>query len=93
MKITKTERGFRVAQFVDRYGAQCSIQKSSLATADAIWIGIDNPEINVMADGGWQKLELPEGSLINSRMHLTQEQVAEILPVLEYFVQHGELPK
>ena len=40
-----TGRGFHRLEFTDRYGEQCSLQKSSLATEDAIWLGIDNPEI------------------------------------------------
>ena len=40
-----TPRGFHRIDFIDRYGEQCSLQKSSLATEDAIWLGIDNPEI------------------------------------------------
>jgi len=28
----------------------------------------------------------------NDRMHLTQEQVGELLPLLQHFVEHGELP-
>lgn len=42
MKLNKTERGFSVLEFFDRYGEHCSLQKSSLATEDAIWFGRDN---------------------------------------------------
>ena len=49
MEITKTEtgRGFVINLFKDRYDTECSIQKSSLATEDAIWIGVNvaNPKI------------------------------------------------
>lgn len=38
--LTRTERGFAIGTFIDRYGDVCSIQKSSLATEDAIWLGI-----------------------------------------------------
>ena len=37
-----TERGFRKGRFVDRYNDPCTIQKSSLATEDCIWLGRDN---------------------------------------------------
>ena len=40
MDLTRTDRGFAIGSFVDRYDAVCSIQKSSLATEDAIWLGI-----------------------------------------------------
>ena len=41
-----TERGFYHLEFTDRYGEQCSLQESSLATEDAIWLGINEPKIN-----------------------------------------------
>jgi hypothetical protein len=40
-KASKTARGFSMIEFGDLYGNDCSIQKSSLATADAIWLGLD----------------------------------------------------
>lgn len=43
MKIALTNRGFPRAEFVDLYGARCSIQDSSLATDDAVWLGVDGP--------------------------------------------------
>lgn len=42
MKIGKkerTERGFSLIQWRDRYGQHCRLQKSSLATGDCIWLG------------------------------------------------------
>ena len=49
MEEYKTDRGFAIIKFVDMYDTKCSIQKSSLATEDAIWIGIDKPEPLIMA--------------------------------------------
>jgi hypothetical protein len=40
MKLKKTNRGFAIAEFIDRYGEKCSIQKSSLATENCIWLGV-----------------------------------------------------
>jgi len=37
-----TARGFSLLTFEDRYGAECSIQKSSLASEEAIWIGVED---------------------------------------------------
>lgn len=34
-----TERGFTKGEFRDKYGLECRIQKSSLATEDCIWLG------------------------------------------------------
>ena len=72
MKIEQTQRGFDYTKFKDKYGNLCSLQKSSLATEDCIWLGIDNPKV----DG---------------RMHLSRDQVAELLPILQKFVETGEL--
>jgi len=68
MEVTKTSRGFSVIEFKDRYGVECTIQKSSLATEEAIWFGYKN-----------------------NRMHLTQDQVKELLPILQRFVETGEI--
>jgi hypothetical protein len=104
MKIDKTGRGFDIGGFIDRYGAKCSIQKSSLATEDAIWFGVDDPNPQIMAydanrlglptngeTTGWVKYEIPKEVLVNTRMHLTREQVAELLPTLQKFVETGEI--
>lgn len=49
MRLTKTERGFSIIEFIDRYNTKCSLQKSSLATEDCIWLGCDDPKPEVMA--------------------------------------------
>lgn len=97
MKIKQTQRGFDIASFKDSHGCKCSIQKSSLATDDAIWIGVDDPNPQIMAskvtpDGtGWIPYVIPEDVLIRTRMHLTRKQVAKLLPLLKHFVKTGEL--
>lgn len=103
MKKTKTDRGFALNEFTDYYGLNCSIQKSSLATEDAIWFGINDPKMKIMAKEahlvgieteettGWIDIEIPEQVLIDSRMHLTREQVIEILPILQKFAKTGEI--
>lgn len=75
--LVPTERGFTRAEFMDRYGRTCSIQKSSLATEDAIWLGCDEGR--------------HVGGQCLARMHLTQEMVAALLPLLHRFVETGEL--
>jgi hypothetical protein len=90
MKIKKTERGFKYAEFTDRYGAKCSIQNSSLATEDAIWLGLDDPKPRILIKGeGWKDVKLPEDAYTNGRMHLTKEIVKELLPYLHQFVERG----
>lgn len=92
MKKVKTNRGFDYHSFTDRYGNKCSLQKSSLATEDCIWFGVDDPNPRILTPGkGWTEYPLPEDVLCDTRMHLTQEQVKELLPVLQKFAETGEV--
>jgi hypothetical protein len=94
MNLEKNQRGFENGKFTDLYGKKCSIQKSSLATDDAIWLGIENPKLIVFEDesmGQYLETNLPKTWMVNSRMHLSREQIAELLPILQKFVETGEL--
>jgi len=92
MKAGKTERGFARIDFRDEYGHACSLQKSSLASQHAIWFGPNQPEPVFLVPGeGWKPYPLPESVQCHTRMHLTQEQVKELLPYLQRFVETGEL--
>lgn len=82
MKIKKTKRGFPLIEFEDRYKQKCSLQKSSLATEDAIWLGVD---IGIPVELGGK------GEEIDGRMHLTRKQVKELLPHLQSFVETGSI--
>lgn len=73
-----TVRGFLRFDFDDLYDRKCSIQESSLATDNAIWLGCN------------EGTHHEEKCL--ARMHLNQNQVEQLLPFLEYFVEHGRLP-
>lgn len=73
--LSRTARGFAVGRFEDLYGAKCSVQDSSLATAFALWLGVDQD-----ADG--------EDGV---RMHLTQDMVRALLPVLQRFADTGSI--
>lgn len=99
-----TNRGFRYIEFEDRYDQKCSVQKSSLAFEDAIWMGIEDADPKIMATDarrlgiptketvGWIPYPVPDEVLLSTRMHLTRDQVAELLPILQHFVDTGELP-
>jgi hypothetical protein len=93
-----TERGFPLVEFQDLYGKCCSIQKSSLATEDAIWFGISDPEPMSMIPVGqpgahpWAPYPLPDHVSIATRMHLSKEQVQQLLPILQTFAKTGCLP-
>jgi len=105
IEYKKTSRGFATIEFKDYYDASCSVQKSSLATKGAIWIGIDDPAPKILASkvnqvnpetgevSGWVPFHIPDDVLISTRMHLTREQVAMLLPILQVFVETGELPE
>ena len=101
--MDKTQRGFGKAKFKDYYGAECSIQKSSLATKDAIWLGIADAKPQIMCSNaernglvkqgetGWQPFEIPKDVLLTTTMHLTQREVRQLLPILEKFAKTGEI--
>ena len=77
MDFGPTKKGLLRAEFEDRYGAVCSIQESSHAGEDCIWLGVE-----VDLEGN----EVPRG-----RMHLSQEQARELIPVLRHFARTGRL--
>ena len=103
MKKSKTSRGFSFVEFTDLYGVKCSIQKSSLATNDAIWFGVDNAAPKIMASQaksfgvdtketiGWVPYPIPDEVLMTTRMHLNRKQVAKLLLILQKFVDTGEI--
>jgi len=97
IKKETTGRGFALGKFTDLYGAECSIQKSSLATDDAIWIGVDDANPIIMASivredlTGTVKYPIPEEVMLTTRMHLNREQVAELIPILQHFVETGDV--
>lgn len=100
-----TDRGFRLYEFKDRNGCECSIQKSSVATEDCVWIGLDSASPKVLhgdatklgvehnATSGWVDYPIPEEVSLNTRMHLTREQAKVLSKQLEYFAETGELPR
>ncbi len=113
MEKTQTARGFDIIEFEDRYGHKCSLQKSSLATEDAIWFGPSDANPQVMASEchkaktqqmvllptlnkeealtGWVPYPIPQEVSLYTRMHLTQDQVKQLLPFLVKFAETGEL--
>ncbi len=104
MSIRKTERGFALIEFKDCYGHGCSIQKSSAAMFDALWLGIQDAQPQILASklgivnpetgemSGWVPCTINPAILLTTRMHLTREQVAALLPTLQHFADTGELP-
>ncbi|MCK9208406.1 MAG: hypothetical protein M0P66_14940 [Salinivirgaceae bacterium] len=61
----KVEKGLSKITFEDDYKQQCSLQKSNAVLENKIWLGVDK-DIN--------------GTAVHARMHLTKEQVKNMLP-------------
>jgi hypothetical protein len=80
--IKANERGFLSGDFQDLNGILCSIQRSSLATDNAIWLGV-HPAPDEHEKRGYGP----------TRMHLNRQGVAALLPLLQHFVETGELPQ
>lgn len=102
--IEYTHRGFGLYNFKDLYDSECSIQKSSLATQDTIWLGINDANPKILhgdatklgikhnKDSGWVDYHVPEEVLMNTRVHLTREQAKVLGEMLILFAATGELP-
>lgn len=103
LKAGRTTRGFSVVHFKDLYHSECSVQLSSLASQDAIWLGVDDAKPQILASKagayglstdqttGWVPYPIPDAVLLTTRMHLTREDVAALLPILQHFVETGEV--
>lgn len=92
VEVAHTGRGFSKIEFTDRYDVACSLQKSSLAFEDAIWLGCNDANPRKLIPGkGWLPVEMPTEYIADTRMHLTSEQVAWLLPILQQFVATGEV--
>jgi hypothetical protein len=100
VKEGATNRGFGIVEFKDRNGNECSLQKSSIATEECVWLGCDEIGLKRFTPKvGWQDVELEQDHpygithVANNRMHLNQVQVKALLPYLQHFAETGELPK
>lgn len=97
MKLSATARGFSLLEFKDANGVECTIQESSACQEEAlIWLGAKDIGLqHFIAYKGWKEVELvntiEEHYVANNRMHLTQSQVKELLPVLKRFAKTGSI--
>jgi hypothetical protein len=103
MKKSKTNRGFELYEFTDKYGEKCSLQESSIATEDCIWLGIDDAKPKILASQakefglethettGWIVYPIHEEVSLNTRMHISREQVKELISILNTFVKTGAI--
>lgn len=104
-KYKRTDRNFAVVEFTDHYGVECSLQESSLASDEAVWLGPDKPNPRILVSDavrlglptngehcGWVDYTMPKEVLTDTRMHLTRNQVKALLPILQQFADSGQLP-
>ncbi len=47
MKKIKTNRGFALIEFQDERGNECTLQKSSQATENCIWLGANDLKVTI----------------------------------------------
>lgn len=92
MKRKLTKRRFAYYTFKDCSGDVCSVQKSSTATQDRIWLGPEVLKVQRFTPGkGWEEVELLGEIVGNNRMHLNRRQVKALLPILQKFAEIGEI--
>ena len=101
--MAKTERGFDLIEFKDSDGNQCTIQKSSSAKEDKVWIGISSAQATIFASEaakqgyptnagqGWIDFYIPEEVIIPTKMLLNKKQAASIINTLQKFVNTGDI--
>lgn len=88
-----TGREFIRGDFKDGNGVACSIQESSAAEKPYLWLGCNEPNPQQFPGNGtgWHPYALPDNVHCTTRMHLTQEHAAALIPLLQRFVEHGDL--
>ena len=100
MDVTPTNRGFQRGEFLDGNGESCSIQESSIVACEGyIWLGCNDIGLKRFEPGkGWSDVDLQQNDrhgithIANTRMHLSQSMVRDLLPLLQHFADTGELP-
>jgi hypothetical protein len=89
-----TNRGFGLIEFNDRNGEGCSLQESSIATEDCIWLGVHDPDVktflprNGAPEGAPQK-HWPPGDAWKE--HTEAEVIAAMRPGAEYWNIHSRM--
>lgn len=103
MKETVNGRGFPTVKFSDFYSKECHLQISSLADERCIWLGLDEATPKILASvaikngietdqtTGWIPFPIPPEVLMSTAMHLSQDQVKELLPFLIKFAETGKI--
>lgn len=86
LELQFSARGFAFVEFIDKYKSECSLQESSasgnVVDGSYIWFGVDKPFAEYKVEDGEQV-----------RMHISQTQMEQLLPLLQRFVRTGQLRK
>lgn len=94
VKYGETFRGFHLAEFMDKYGVDCSVQHSS--TLGEIWVGVREVVPMIRAnrikpgETGWVRCPLPGDVQLNGRMLLTRNHVRELMVVLQRWLDRSD---
>lgn len=77
----KTSRGFNYFEFKDINNESCSIQKSSVATSDCLWLGCENNT----------KPHHVTGECSSPRMHIDRKLAKKLVKHLNKFILTGDI--
>lgn len=94
---TPNRRDEHFGEFEDCNGVACYLQDSSALPHEEgdsmIWFGVEEAEPQRMIPGkGWTPVLFSTDVMFTTQMHLNQDQVAALIPALQYFVKRGRLP-
>lgn len=95
-KETIDARGFKVIEFKDIYENELSIQESP-NDKNSLLLNINDNNPSIMKSDPidnteeWIDYSIPEDTYVNIRIHLSKEQIKELIPILQRFVDTGEL--
>lgn len=76
----KSSRGYAFMEFRDFNGESCSIQESSLATKNCLWLGCDHETIHQVT-----------GDPCGARMHIDLKLAKRIVRTLQHWIDTGYL--
>lgn len=97
MEDEVSNRGYSHITFTDTHGLVGTVTESSaVGRLPCIHFGVKDPKVKVMASTlnshgtGWVDIT-PEGASIDSTLHLNTDQIKLLIPILQNFVETGEV--
>jgi len=96
MKKELTPKGVEYVDFTDSHKEECTLRKCYLPDNEdkiGIALGIKDPKVYIFNKDTWEWDDhpIPEKVKVETQIHLTREQVKELLPYLQYFVATGNI--